>query len=102
MADIYTVTCTYGATGEGQTVMILITRGYGPDVGAVNALNRFKDIFGAYYAHGAVVEEGLMLNKSYINLLISETTRKNLMEWQTERDAPGGLEYFASLHVNFS
>lgn len=90
------------AQGEGQTVMILITRAYGPDDGATNALNRFKEIFGEYYAQGAEVSQGLSLNKSYVNQLISDQTRKNLMTWISSDPSPMGVEYFASLHVNFS
>jgi hypothetical protein len=102
MPNIYTVTCNHIATGEGHTVMILITRAYGPNDGTTNALNKFKEIFGEYYALGATVEEGLMLNKSYINLLISDRVRQDLMNWESDGEAPGGLEYFSSYHRNFS
>jgi hypothetical protein len=102
MASIYTVTCDHAATGEGRTQMILITRAYGPKDGATNALNRFKEIFGDYYAMGAEVKEGLMLNKSYIRELISTDTWRTLVKWTTNDVAPGALEYFSSLHVNFS
>lgn len=101
MSDIYTVTCDYLATGEGRTVMVLITRAYGSDDGATNALNRFKEIFGDWYAQGAEVEEGLQLNKSWIGQIISKNTRMDLMRWESGDDPPGGLEYFSSLHVNF-
>ncbi len=104
MSSIYTVTCDYAATGEGRTLMLLVTHahGHGLQDGAVNALERFSSIFGSYYAQGAEVEEGLQLNKSWITWVVSGETRKNLMSWQDGDSAPGGLEYFSSLHVNFS
>jgi hypothetical protein len=102
MSRIYTVTADYGATGEGHTLMLLITRGYGSDDGPSNALERFREIFGDYFAQGADVEEGLQLNKHYVRDLVPESTRLKLMTWESSDDAPGGLEYFAQLHVNFS
>jgi hypothetical protein len=98
MANIYTVTCDYAASGEGRTLMLLITRGHGPNDGATNALERFKGIFGSYYAQGATVEEGLQLCKHWIPWMITGETRKNLMSWQDSAN----LEYFSSLHVNLS
>jgi hypothetical protein len=103
MSSIYTVTCDYAATGEGRTLMLLITRVYGSQDGATNALERFKEIFGDYYAQGAKVEEGLQLNKSWIPLLMSAAARKKLMEWQLlDRTEFSNFEYFSNLHVNFS
>jgi hypothetical protein len=97
---MYTVTCDYFATGEGRTIMLLITRGYGPsDDSKENALNTFKSIFGDYYAIGADIMEGIQFDVPGAKLLLSDAIKTSLLDW--EKDA-GGLEYHAKIHVNFS
>lgn len=97
---MYTVFCDYFATGEGRTFMLLITRGYGEsDDGKENALETFKEVFGDYYAIGAEIRDGIDFNIPGAKFLLSEELKNSLLDW--EKDA-GGLEYHATLHVNFS
>lgn len=97
---MYTVVLDYGATGEGTTLCVMYTRGYGPhDDRAKNALLNFSEKFGSYYAMGAVVYSGMVFDFPRSALLVSETLKTTLMDFV--RDA-GGLEYSASIHYNFS
>lgn len=97
---MYTVKANYFGTGNGTTYMLLITRGYGPDEDPkVNALRRFTELFGDYMAQGAEVINGISFDVYGAKYLLSEDLKRNIIEW--EREA-GGLEYHASLHVNFS
>lgn len=97
---MYTVTCEYFATGEGITYMVLFTRGYGPeDDLRANAMSTFRELFGDYFAIGADVHDGMIFDFPGSNLLVSDQLRAKLEDWV--KDA-GGLEYHASLHVNFS
>jgi hypothetical protein len=97
---MYTVTCDYFATGEGRTIMLLITRGYGPsDDGKENALANFKEVFGDYYAIGADVMEGIQFDVPGAKLLLSDDIKTSLLDWVNDA---GGLEYHAKIHVNFS
>ena len=106
MGKIYTVTSNYGATGEGITHMVLITRAYpfGDNCYDISkdraywALKNFENVFGPFYAVMADVREGLVFNFSGADLLISEKMRETLFLW--EKDA-GGLEYHAKINVNF-
>lgn len=96
---IYTVWAEYGATGEGQTYMVLFTRGYGKDKDRrVNAVENFREYFGGWYASGATVEEGLNFDFPGAKFLVSDALRKSLEEWQHEAN----LSYHASFHFNFS
>lgn len=97
---MYTVTCNYFATGEGMTHMVLFTRGYGPnDEGKVNALGTFRQIFGDYFSIGAEVQDGIQFEFDGSKYLLSDSLRTKILEWEKEA---GGLEYHASLHLNFS
>lgn len=97
---MYTVTCEYFATGEGQTYMVLFTQGYGNGtVSRDNALDNFKEAFGDYYAIGAEVQDGIHFDFPSAKYLLSDALKQNILEWEKEA---GGLEYRASLHVNFS
>lgn len=97
---MYTVSCEYFATGEGHHFMVLFTRGYGPNKDPrINAMERFKKLFGDYFAQGAETKEGLNFDFVGAKFLVNEYLREKLLDW--EKDA-GGLEYHASLHLNFS
>lgn len=91
---IYTVNCDYGATGEGQTYMVVIT--YANDEEA--ALGAFKTKFGDWFAIGAEVHEGLKFDFAGAELLISKAARKALQEWNGRVH----LHFAASVHVNGS
>ena len=97
---MYTAYAYYYATGEGMTHMVMFTRGYGesPDR-KENVRKSFANKFGGYYAMGVEIFDGINLNLDGIDLLLSEKMKAALDDWQ--KDA-GGLEYFASIHVNFS
>jgi hypothetical protein len=104
---MYTVISDYFATGEGRTIMVLYTKAYpfGKDWqdptkdGAYWALEDFKQKFGDYYAIGAEVKEGLVFDFLNSELVINKELRDFLIK--SEKEA-GGLEYFASLHFNYS
>lgn len=88
---MYTVISDYYATGEGRTIMVLISND-----NSFNALSRFTDIFGAYYAIGADVIEGVKLDFPGANFVIPEHI-KNEKFWEK-----GMFEYHASFHLNLS
>jgi hypothetical protein len=97
---IYTAYAQYFATGEGMTHMVMFTRGYGPSANPLeNVRKGFSDKFGAYYAMGVEIYEGIKYDLSGMELLISDKMCGALEDWQ--KDA-GGLEYSSSIHVNFS
>ena len=97
---IYTVTNSYFATGEGITYMLMFTRGYGrADDGRDNAMESFEKQFGAYFSRGAEITEGLNFDFPGAKLLISDELKAKLELWN---QTAGGLEYHASIHVNFS
>lgn len=99
-ANVYTVYADYFGTGNGTTYMVLITRGYGKNVSREeNAMARFRELFGSYMASGATVKPGLYFDFPGKNVLISDTLREKLEDWN--KDA-GGLEWHSSLHLNFS
>jgi len=98
--DMYTVTNSYFATGEGITHMVLFTKGYGKDADrSKNAFETFERHFGAYYAQGAEITPGLRFEFNGAKLMISDELRAKLQQWAEQA---GGLEYHATLHVNFS
>jgi hypothetical protein len=98
--NMYTVQMHYGATGEGTTYAVMYTRGYGPNTDPKkNALEEFARVFGEYYAHGAEVHNGMVFDFYGSHLLVSESLKTSLIN--SVRDA-GGLEYYASYHVNYS
>jgi hypothetical protein len=104
---MYTVISDYGATGEGRTVMVLYTKGYpvGLDYddptkdGKYWALESFKNQFGDWYAAGAEVHQDMVFDFPGSELLLSDKLKESLTNW--EKNA-GNLEYYASIHVNFS
>lgn len=95
---IYTAFADYYATGEGRSLMFLVSRGYGPKSREENVRDRFIELFGSYMAMGMEIKEGLNFDFDGIDLLVSEKTRKFL---ESSLDA-GNLEYHVGLHFNFS
>ena len=110
--------CDYFATGEGRTIMVLITRAYpkmedyatesyfdenGFHLGELKnsakfrAARQFIEEFGGYYAQGAenlsrdefVQKFGRFIPEIVLNLLNSE-------------DQPGNLSFKQEFHFNFS
>lgn len=88
---MYTVISDYYATGEGRTVMVLISSG-----SSYYALSRFTDIFGSYYTIGADVVEGVKLDFPGSEFVIPESIRKN------KPLEEANFEYHASFHFNAS
>lgn len=98
--NMCTVIINYFATGEGITSAVMYTRGYGPhEDRKKNALENAARVFGEYHAFGAEVYDGMVFDFPGSDLLVSETLKTKLIDFV--RDA-GGLEYHASIHVNFS
>ena len=112
--------CDYYATGEGRTVMLLITRAY-PHVDdyedhvllshppkrvlkkghtpKVIAAREFADIFGRYYLQGAenIPREEFIKRfghhlPDYVKTLLNEDSDKG----------PGNFNFHQSMHINFS
>ena len=97
---IYTAYAQYFATGEGMTHMVMFTRGYGQNADRLeNVRQSFSNKFGVYYGMGVEIYEGIKYDLSGMDLLVSDRTRAALDSWQ---ETAGGLEYSASIHVNFS
>lgn len=88
---MYTVTSDYTATGEGRTIMVLVS-----NYPSFQALARFTEIFGSYYAIGAEIHEGIKLDFPGVELLIPEKLRSEKY-WEC-----GMFEYHASFHLNMS
>lgn len=90
---------TYLATGEGKTVSILITKGYGPGTKEENANAQFLETFGAFMTQG-------VKNLSYDEFM--KGYKQHLPGWvanvlQAEPpDVPGGFKYSSQVHVNYS
>lgn len=98
--NVYTVYADYGATGEGMSYMVLITRGYGKNASREdNAMARFRELYGAYMASGATVKPGLYFEFPGNKVLLGDALREKIIDWN--KDA-GGLEWHSSVHLNFS
>jgi hypothetical protein len=97
MSKLYTVVAEYGATGEGTTVMVLITRAIGEGTPEQNALEHFTQVFGGFFKYFADVHEGLKTDFLCANILLSEQLIKTL-----SNDNAGNISYHASFHVNYS
>lgn len=121
--DLYCfVSCDYYATGEGNTRCFLITRAYpragdyevqpetiysngeytyNPGVVRIGpgfrAIREFAEVFGSFYARGAELHTYENFMTKYGHHL-PEYLRKNL----ESDDPPGNLNYFSSIHMNFS
>jgi hypothetical protein len=94
---MYTVIVDYIATGEGRTIMVLYTRGFGESEGMENALTRFKSIFGDYFAIGATVYSGMKFDFDNAEMFISKALKESLIKWEKDY---WNLEYHFSLHIN--
>ena len=100
MSTVFTVFSVEGATGEGVTYSVMITRGYGNNEDRRrNALENFKDKFGYYSAQSAEIHDGLKFDFVNSDLLFSPELIKTIKNMV---DHAGGLEYSASFHYNFS
>jgi len=119
--NVYVV-CDYGATGEGRTVMTLITRarprrdlddyevepsftenGYDPGIEKTTpeerALREFKELFGGYYSIGAEVVDRNEFFDRYSNFV------PGILYKLTDPDSenlPPGFSWHGQLHLNFS
>jgi hypothetical protein len=93
---MYTLTSSYGATGEGITVMVLYTPGHGPADPKTNAVEHFKEVFDPFYAIGLEIYDGITFDIPYIELLISDKTKALLSE------PNGNKVYFSQIHINYS
>ena len=91
---IHTVTNTYFGTGEGITHMVLFVKG-----SHEQAVARFAAVFGDYFSQGCEITPGLRFEFNGAGLLINDKLKAKLEDWDAQA---GGLEYHASLHVNFS
>jgi len=110
--------CDYFATGEGSTVMLLITRAYPrtddyetpsdfvdgkfvpgtlKNSAKFRAAREFADEFGGYYLQGAENLSREEFLKRFGNHLPAYLI--NLLE---DPDRPGNLNFKQSLHLNFS
>jgi hypothetical protein len=90
------VACRYSATGEGMTVMLLITKGYGPADPETNAQAEFERIFGSYYARGADNMSWFDMTAQYGSFIPTAVSR------YVEKDDAGNFSWHTSFHVNFS
>lgn len=94
----YTVTCNYFATGEGATDCILI----GLFKNREEAMAEFKLLFGDYFAIGAVIEEGVVINMTNSHL-IPDLIKKIIDEIiKGSPHQPSNFNYFTSFHANYS
>lgn len=85
------------ATGEGYTISVLFTPGYGPNEDRkANALQTFTNIFGGWYAMGAEVHEGLYFDFYGAQLLVSPAVKEILQSTE------GHKAYHAQIHLNYS
>jgi hypothetical protein len=100
----------YFATGEGRTVMILITRTH-PHIDDYDAGNKLKsgvspktiaarefiERFGGYYAQGAEnLTKEKFIERYWHHLPVHVS---NLL---TDQDQPGNLNFSQSLHLNYA
>jgi hypothetical protein len=88
----YTVTIDYGATGEGRTVMALLTSAENPE----HAKQKFAELFDEYFARGAEVQEGCNTEHPIVVMLFSDLVRTQLKEERCSQHAS------AHLHFNYS
>lgn len=91
---LYTVRCSYFATGEGMTEMVWLGRATSPE----KAIERFAIRFDDYFARGAEVTEGVDLDSAFIKEFLSDAVRRQLRNVMTD----AWFEYFQSLHFNMS
>jgi hypothetical protein len=104
---MYTVISDYSASGEGRSIMVMYTRGLpqwphwdDPNKdGQYWALKQFKEKFGDWFASGATVYSGMIFDFDGSDLLLSSELKNQLQSWE---NTAGGLEYYASIHFNFS
>jgi len=96
----------YAATGEGQTISMLITKAF-PHAGDFNpdgsvkfsreelALREFKSIFGDFFSSGGkIVEEHEFFQE--VGEFIPDPVKKLL-----QQKVIGNFKWFSQIHVNF-
>lgn len=90
---IWTVWCDYGATGEGQSVMVWI--GYAENEAAACA--KFSERFGNVFASVCEAKHGVVRNE-FIQYLFSE----KVLTACEKAEGKGNIDLYASAHFNFS
>ncbi len=90
------VVADYFATGEGRTIMLLITKAYGPSDPETNAREQFAKLFGDYFAIGAEIITWEDMKKDYENFLPPA-----ILKYMNNPDAPG-FSWHTSFHFNYS
>ncbi len=88
---MYTAHSDYSATGEGRTLMIL----YSNLPTENQVLDRFKSIFSDYMAIGATIVKGIDFDNRCAKFLLSDPIKRMLQDNVY-------MEYFASIHYNYS
>lgn len=102
--SLHAVYSEYGATGEGITRMLLVTRAYPSADDRIRSIDsetisreRFADKFGDYYAMGAEYEDLVENIPATFIHLIPDFVMK-----QIEANDAFGFEFYTSIHLNFS
>jgi hypothetical protein len=90
---LWTVWLDYLATGEGRTKMACIVY----VESEFDAINKFQERFGEYFAQGCQAQEGLLRN-AVTKLLFSKAALDHI----EEAAGKGNLEAFASMHTEFN
>ncbi len=91
---IYTVHSEYGATGEGNSFMVLVTYAQNKE----DAIAKFAEEFSSYMAIGAKVIEGVSADFYYSKYLISEVVLNALLECEGR----AMVNYKAQYYENWS
>lgn len=88
----YTIVSDYFATGEGRTIMIMITYAESEE----KARKRFQERFGVFYTYCAEVKEGVDLDFPGSDIMLTTPLKKALAEWDCYKT------YSAEFYYNFS
>lgn len=90
---LWTVWLDYLATGEGRTKMACLVYADSDS----DAINKFQEKFGEYYAQGCQANEGVLRN-SVTKLLFSKAALDSI----EEASGKGTLDAYASIHLGYS
>lgn len=104
MTDLFYVAGNYGATGEGVTISLLVTRAY-PDSADYKvdnnvtpsdkiALREFKEVFGDYFGSGGEILTKEQFFAVYAQMVPSAVTKA------VDANA-GNITWFTQLHINY-
>jgi hypothetical protein len=88
----YTITADYMATGEGRTIMVMITYAESE----LEAQEKFTERFGVFYTYGAEVKEGLDVDFPGSDMMLSAPLKQALKDWDCYKT------YSAEFYYNFS